>query len=432
MSDGTRQALEALLKLPMSIVKLGLERIQKALDILGHPERSCPCIHIGGTNGKGSVCATVASCLRAGGLRVGLFTSPHLSTVNERFQINGKRVEDEALAEAIVALRQAFEAKVELTFFEFCTAMAFWLFEKQKVEVAVLEVGLGGRLDATNVVLPCVSALTSLSLEHTQWLGNHLDEIAFEKAHIFKPGIPAVASAQAFRASNVVAEYARRIGAPLWVEGEHFSMQPTPHAGVWCWQGFGLKLDNVQLALKGPHQVCNAALALACLALSPFPWEAASLRRGLLETHWPGRLEYVEGRPPVLLDGAHNPAGIEALTLALEQLWPTTDIHLVFSVLKDKELAPMAALLFPRCRSIHLAPLQHSRALPMQSCLPLAQRFCPNSFVCNSVEEALRKASTRALGNALVVVAGSLHLVGQARALLLVDKAEKLDSFKQP
>jgi len=429
MLSKTQKALDALLSLPMSTIKLGLERIEKALDMLGRPERNFPCLHIGGSNGKGSVCAMTASCLCAAGLRVGLYTSPHLSRVNERFQINGKPVEDEALAEAIGVLMRAFEGKLALSFFEFCTALGFWLFAKQEVDVVVLEVGLGGRLDATNVVVPCVSAVTSLSLEHTQWLGSTVDAIAYEKAHIFKPGIPAVVSAQAFGASKVLEEYAQAIGAPLWVEGKHFSLHPKEEGGGW--QGFGRHMENVQLALQGPHQVSNAALALACLELSPFQLEEAALRKGLQKTRWPGRLEYFEGKPPVLLDGAHNPAGVEALCLALEQLWPNAEIHLVFSVLQDKELEPMAALLFPRCASIHLAPLSHTKARPPGECLQVAQRFCPNSFVCTSAEEALQKAMAHSGENALVVAAGSLYLTGQLRECLLVDKAEKLDSFSQ-
>jgi dihydrofolate synthase/folylpolyglutamate synthase len=311
---------------------------------------------------------------------------------------------------------ETLEGKVELKFVVFCSALACWLFAKQKVDIAVVEVGLGGRLDATNVVSPCVSAVTSLSLEHTQWLGGSLDAIAFEKAHIFKPSTPAVASAQALGASKVLSEYARRMDAPLWAEGRHFSMQAE--AEGWCWQGFGRRVEKLQLALKGAHQVSNAALALACLELSPFRLEEAALRRGLLETRWPGRLECFEGTPPVLLDGAHNSAGVETLTQALEQLWPTSDIHLVFSVLKDKELEPMAALLFPRCSSIHLAPLSHLKARAPEECLPVARHFCQNSFACTSVEEALHKAMAASGENAWVVVAGSLYLVGEARECL--------------
>jgi len=402
----------------MSKVKLGLERIEKALQLLGHPERSYPCIHVGGSNGKGSVCAMLASCLSAGGLRAGLYTSPHLSHLNERFQINQKPLADELLAEGILELQKLLKRKLELTFFEFGTALAFWLFAKQKVDIAIIEVGLGGRLDATNVLLPCLSAITSIALEHTQWLGNSVDAIALEKAHIFKPGIPALVSAQALEAAPVLLQHAQSIGAPLWAEGGDFSMQ-AQNSGGWCWKGFGRQVDNIQLALRGPHQLGNAALALACLELSPFRLEAAALRRGLQETHWPGRLEYFEGTPPVLLDGAHNPAGIEALTLALEQLWPTAELHLVFSVLEDKALEPMAALLFPRCTRIYLAPLNHVRARPPQAYLPLAQRFCQNSFACHSTEEALQKAFESSTENALVVVAGSLYLVGKAREQLL-------------
>jgi dihydrofolate synthase/folylpolyglutamate synthase len=387
---------------------------------------------VGGSNGKGSVCAMLSSCLSAGGVRVGLYTSPHLWRVNERFQINGEEVEDGLLAEGILELHKVFEGKIELSFFEFCTALAFWLFSKQEVEAAIVEVGLGGRLEATNVLLAWGSAITSLSLEHTQWLGGHLDAIAFEKAHIFKPGIPALVSAQAMGASKVFAEHAQSIGAPLWAEGEAFLLQKPAEEGEggWHWQGFGRRLENIRLSLRGPHQVSNAALALACLELSPFRLEEAALRRGLSQARWPGRLEYVEGkpplRPPVLLDGAHNPAGIDALALALEQLWPTADIHLLFSVLEDKDLERMAARLFPRCASIHLAPLQHVRARPLEDCLPLAQRFCANSFVCDSVEEALQKAFACCGEHALVVVAGSLYLVGQARECLL----EKPDTAK--
>ncbi|MCL2313660.1 MAG: bifunctional folylpolyglutamate synthase/dihydrofolate synthase [Proteobacteria bacterium] len=422
MRSDTQKAIEALLHLPSTGIKLGLERIQQALHMLGHPEKNYPCIHVGGSNGKGSVCATVASCLHAGGLRVGLYTSPHLSSINERFQLNQKPVADEVLAQAVCKLLSVFEGKLELSFFEFGTALAFWLFAEQKVEVAVIEVGLGGRLDATNVLTPCVSALTSLSLEHRQWLGNHLDDIAFEKAHIFKPGIPALASAQAHAASPILAAHAQRIGAPLWLEGRDFGMQAEAGAGGAAkgrWQGFGRTVDNLQLALKGAHQASNAALALACLELSPFRLSEAALREGLLKTCWPGRLEYFEGSPPLLLDGAHNPAGMEVLSAALTQLWPGKEIYLVFSVLQDKELEPMAALLFPRCSHIYLPPLDNLRARPPEECLPVAQRYCPNTQVCPSIGEALERARGEGGENSLVVVAGSLYLVGEARAYLL-------------
>ncbi|MCL2626967.1 MAG: bifunctional folylpolyglutamate synthase/dihydrofolate synthase [Cystobacterineae bacterium] len=423
MHTDTQQAIETLLHFPATGIKLGLERVQQALDMLGHPEKNYPCIHVGGSNGKGSVCAMVSSCLSAGGLRVGLYTSPHLSRLNERFRLNQEPVSDELLAQAVVKLLPVFEGKVDLSFFEFGTVLAFWLFAQQKVDAAVIEVGLGGRLDATNVLSPCVSALTSLSMEHTQWLGKRLDDIAFEKAHIFKPGIPALVSAQAHAASPLLAAHAQRIGAPLYLEGRDFSLVPEGRQEGGAplqstWQGFGRTLDKLQLSLKGAHQLSNAALALACLELSPFRLDDAALRQGLLQTRWPGRLEYFEGPPPLLLDGAHNPAGIEILVAALKQLWPNKEIHLVFSVFQDKEVEPMAALLFPLCKSIHLAPLDNVRALPTEACLPLAQRFCPNTRVCNSVEEALQQASTHGGEKALVVVAGSLYLVGQARECL--------------
>ncbi len=406
-------------------VRMGLERIERALGALGHPERQYRALHVAGTNGKGSTCAFAASCLAAQGYRVGLYTSPHLNRVNERIQISGQAISDSALGKRILEVLERYPDAAStprpLTFFEFGTLVALWHFAQEKVDLAVLETGLGGRLDATSTAQPAVTAVTPISFDHTEYLGHSLSAIASEKAGIFKPGVPAVLSRQPTEALTVLLETARRIGSRVLTEGRDFHLT-RERDGSLSYRGPRSRAADLRLALRGAHQVQNAAVAIACLELledAGFSVSPANLRAGLAGAQWPGRLEELGGQPPVLLDGAHNPAGIEALVAALHELYPGRRIHAVFGVLADKDYRAMIRRLFPLCTSIHLSPVSSSRALAPEQYLNESKQLCADTRAHATAADALRAACRRATRGAdLVLCTGSLFLVGAIRALV--------------
>jgi dihydrofolate synthase/folylpolyglutamate synthase len=385
-------------------MRFGLERMERALEALGHPERRYPVLHVGGTNGKGSTCAMAAAALAEAGRSVGLYTSPHLVRFNERIQVRGAAIGEAALAEVVERIRRAcpwHEGGGEadrLTYFEFATLAGLAHFAETGVDVAVVEVGLGGRFDATTAVAPRVTAVARIGLDHTQLLGDTVEQIAFEKAGIFKPGVPAVVHAhQPPGALEVLRSEAARRGAPFVVAA----------AG---WDG--------PIALRGPHQRGNAALAAAALrqlarAGVPVPEEA--IERGIAAARWPGRLEEVGG---VLLDGAHNPDGAAALAAAFPALHPGRPVELVFGVLADKDHAGMLRALAPAARRLHLVAPATPRARAAAELHARALALGADADLHASLEDALACARRAAADGALVCVAGSLYLVGEARALL--------------
>jgi dihydrofolate synthase/folylpolyglutamate synthase len=385
-------------------IRFGLDRMERALEALGHPERRYPVLHVGGTNGKGSTCAMAAAALAEAGLAVGLYTSPHLERFNERIRVRGAEIDDVALAEAVDRVRAAcpwHEAGGEadrLTYFEFATLAGLVHFARAGVDVAVLEVGLGGRFDATTAVEPRVTAVARIGLDHTQLLGDTVEQIAFEKAGIFKPGVPAVVHAhQPPGALETLRAEALRHGAPLVLAAR-------------SWDG--------PVALRGAHQRGNAALAaeaLRQLARAGVPVGEEHLARGIASARWPGRLEEVAG---VLLDGAHNPDGAAALAAALPALHPGRPVELVFGVLADKDHAGMLRVLAPAVRRLHLVAPATPRARGAAELHERARALGADAHVHAALHEALACARRAASDGALVCVAGSLYLVGEARAAL--------------
>ncbi len=370
-------------------MRFGLERMERALEALGHPERGYPVLHVGGTNGKGSTCAMAAAALSEAGHAVGLYTSPHLVRFNERIQVRGVEIDDGALAATVDEIRRAcpwHEAGEEgdrLTYFEFATLAGLVHFARAGVDVAVVEVGLGGRFDATTAVAPEVTAVARIGLDHTQLLGDTVEQIAFEKAGIFKAGVPAVVHAhQPPGALEILRAEATRRRAPLVLAA----------AG---WDG--------PVALRGPHQRGNAALA------------AAALRELVAKARWPGRLEEVAG---VLLDGAHNPDGAAALAASLRVLHSGRPVELVFGVLADKDHAGMLRALVPVARRLHVVAPATPRARATADVLAHARALGARADVHADAAEALACARRAAVDGGLVCVAGSLYLVGEARAML--------------
>jgi dihydrofolate synthase / folylpolyglutamate synthase len=412
------EALVFLSRLGPSSIVLGLERVRAALAALGHPERRFPSLHVAGTNGKGSTCAFAAAALRAAGHRVGLYTSPHLVRVNERIRVDGVEIDDEVFGRRILEVLERHPAASSLTYFELGTVVAFWHFAQEAVDVAVVETGLGGRLDATTACQPLVTAITPVSFDHMEYLGHTLEAIAGEKAGILKPGVPAVVSHQAPQALAAIERRAGEVGAPLLLEGRDFALRAHPD-GRLSWWGPGLSLDGLSLGLRGAHQWQNAAVALAALRELDtrgvrVPPEAA--RAGVREARWPGRLEELPGSPPLLLDGAHNPAGMAVLLDGLRSLYSGRRVHCVFGVVADKDRGPMLRALLPACTSVHLTPLDNPRSLPPERYLAEAQALCAQVLAHRSLEDALAGARACSAPGDIVLCTGSLFLVGAVRS----------------
>jgi dihydrofolate synthase/folylpolyglutamate synthase len=399
-----RQALERLFGLRRFGVRPSLDGISRALEALGHPEREFSVVHVGGTNGKGSTAAFCASLFGAANCRTGLYTSPHLLRFTERFRVDGVEVSEEEVAEGVDRLfALGPEIGIDLTFFELATALAFELFRRRSVEVAVVEVGLGGRWDATNVVLPMVSVVTGVALDHVEVLGGTLPAIAREKAGIFKPGVPAVAACHDPSARAVLVEEARRVGAPLALLGRDF----PAYAGA--------------LGLLGEHQRDNAALALQAIGRCPEKFRAPpnAQARALEETHWPGRLERLA--PDLYVDGAHNPDGAAALARACRTYFTDRSVNYVVGVVDDKDAAGIVAPLVPLAARMFFTRPPSPRALDPARLLPLA----PSAEVVDSPEEAVRRARA---GGGVTVVCGSLFLVGEVRRVILGERADAVSA----
>jgi dihydrofolate synthase/folylpolyglutamate synthase len=415
-------------------MRLDLEVPRRLLDRLGSPQRAYPIVHIAGSNGKGSTAAITESILRAAGLRTGLYTSPHLVDFAERIRVNGRPIGPRALARVVAGVRPhgeeaARRAGRPATFFEITTAMALVHFAEAGVDAAIVETGLGGRFDATNVLVPAVCAITPIALEHRKQLGRTLGAIAREKAGILKCGVPAVSAAQEHAARDVLARRARTVGAPLAFLGRDFHAGPVSE-GIFDYKGFAFRLPGLRCGLAGSHQIGNAALALAAcerLAESGVAIGPEAMRRGVAAARWPGRLEIIlrdgTGRPRVVVDGAHNPAAARAITDALPRAFSYRRLLLVSAAMADKDLGALTRALSREVLRtgglvIATAPAFERAADPRR----LADRFRragARAIALRTVPAAIDAALARARAGDLVLVAGSLYLVGEARAHLL-------------
>ncbi len=386
-----------------------LERVALTLEKLGDPHRKFASVHIAGTNGKGSVAAMIHSIFHTGGYRVGLYTSPHLVHFTERI-----RVGEEAIApHEVVELAREIRARadgVALTFFEFVTVMAFLHFARLRVELAIVEVGLGGRLDATNVVDPEVAVITNIGLDHGEFLGNTLTSVAREKAGIIKPRRPVIVGPVSPDVRDVLRRAAAAHGAPVFWQGADFSV-----TGVdpFHFRSSGGELTDLRVRLRGAHQRENAATAVAAVLQlrQRFPCADATLRRGLTEVRWPGRLEVVRARPLVVLDGAHNVDGVAALMRALPDVVGRRNVHLLFAVMRDKIWQPMIEALGPAVSSATVTAVLPPRGEAPEALAEAFACFCPVRVVPQPVL-ALETVLRCAAEDEAVLVAGSLFLVG--------------------
>ncbi|MBW7957191.1 MAG: bifunctional folylpolyglutamate synthase/dihydrofolate synthase [Deltaproteobacteria bacterium] len=401
-------------------IRPGLKRIREIVSLLGVPQKSFPVIHVAGTNGKGSTSAIIASILQEAGLRTGLYTSPHLEKFNERIRVSGKMIAGPEIVRAVKIVRAASKKMAggsPLTFFEFTTAMALLHFRLKKVDIAVIETGMGGRFDATNVVTPEVSVITNIGMDHMRFLGKTLDEIAFEKAGIIKPGRPVVTGEVKRGPLSVIRKTAKKMSSPLHVIKNDFSATGEPSS--FAYQGGKRRLENLKLGLLGPHQVRNAACALAAIEVlkgKGFEIPVKALREGLKNAAWPGRFEVISRKPFVVLDGAHNSAGARTLALALEGLKKKP--VLVLGVMADKDIDGILKEILPSCRTVIAASPKNERSESALALSERVKRFGKEAVIRESVRDALKEALLRAGPQGAVCVTGSLFTVGEARGYL--------------
>jgi len=421
-----QEAIEYLTELEVFGMKPGLERVAGVLAVLGNPERAYPSVHITGTNGKGSVSAMLASVLKQGGLKTGLFVSPHLEDYTERIQVNGEFIGQSDFAAAIAAVKQAADILTAQggespTQFEVLTAAAFWHFAKVKVDYAVIEVGLGGLYDSTNVITPRLSVITNVTLEHADKCGGTLEGVAEHKAGIIKPNTPLVTGASG-RPLSIILQKAAAFHAPALIYGRDFradsrDFDPSGQNILYEFEG---AQKNYRLSLLGQHQAVNAALAVTAariLAKGERRIDERAIADGLQKARWPGRFEVVAcGEQRIILDGAHNPAGIIALRQALDDYFPASPCLFVLGILRDKNIPAMLKnLLRPNDKVIVTRP-DSPRAAAPEELLPQVQNICAASSI--GVPQAAM-AEALASGEPLVVVCGSLYLVGAIRKKLI-------------
>jgi dihydrofolate synthase/folylpolyglutamate synthase len=417
-----RETLAYLKSLNPFGIRLGLDPVRSLLERLGNPQESCPAVLIAGTNGKGSVAAMAASLLTAAGFRTGLYTSPDLIDVRERIRIDGRMISREDMAACAEEVRSRI--REEVSYFEFLTAMAFLHIQRRKADIAVLEVGMGGRLDATNVVIPLVSVITNISLEHREYLGNTLGKIAREKGGIIKEGGICLTAARQKPVIGTLEAICRERGARLFRVGKE--IRTTIHSdGTFSYQGVGRRHERLLCPLAGKHQISNAALALGVMDLiedAGFRVEEAAVSGGLKQAQWEGRLEILQRSPMLLVDGAHNPAGVATLCRALQNDFPHRRLILLFGVLGDKDYRTMAKRLFPLADRVILTRPSSERALSPEELRLAAGRFHGDIEVVENPGDALRYSLSLAGEGDLVCAAGSLYLVGEVKKLQRIGK----------
>jgi dihydrofolate synthase/folylpolyglutamate synthase len=396
--------------------KFGLEPMQALLAGLNHPEHNQRFVHIAGTNGKGSTCALIESVLRHAGYRSGLYTSPHLVAPTERIQISGEPISQEEFARAFEVVHTVAEAMVQdgqidahPSYFETVTAMALIVF-RQQCDIAVLEVGLGGRLDATNVIHPELTVVTPVAFDHESFLGNTLEAIASEKAGILKPQVPLVLSRQQPAAESVILDRARQLGCQVvrTADASLSIREVTSKGSVFLLDGF-----TYECALPGRHQIENSAAAiLACRLLNI---DESSIQAGIKLASWPGRLERLARHPDFILDGAHNPAGAAALAAYIREFCQNRPVWLVYGAMRDKAIEEVTSQLFPLAQHLIVTMPDFPRALRPEAILEVNHH--PNAVIAPTISQAIALARA-APPNAVVFFTGSLFVVGEVRGLL--------------
>ncbi|MCL5807096.1 MAG: bifunctional folylpolyglutamate synthase/dihydrofolate synthase [Deltaproteobacteria bacterium] len=411
-----RDTLAYLTSLNKMGIRFGLDPIRSLLERLHNPQNGYPAILVAGTNGKGSVAAMTAAILSAAGYRTGLYTSPDLTDFRERIRIHDRMISDEEAADCVKQVKE--KVTEDISYFEFLTAMAFLFFHRQQVDIAVLEIGMGGRLDATNVVIPLLSVITNISLEHREYLGNTLEKITREKGGIIKEGGICLTAAMQKPVIETLQILCREKGATLYRLGKEIRTR-IHRDGTFSYHGIEHHYKRLACPLAGSHQYSNAALALGSVELigPGFKIEERAIVEGLRKTHWEGRLELLQSKPMLLVDGAHNPAGAATLRQALKNDFSYRRLWLIFGVLEDKDYRAMVKRLFPLAEGVILTRPDSDRALSLDVLLPVARKFHKNIQAIERPGDALKQALSQAGNGDLVCVAGSLYLVGEIKRI---------------
>ena len=402
-------------------IKLGLATIRNILKGLGNPHLRYACIHIAGTNGKGSIAAGIASILQQAGYRTGLYTSPHLIDFNERISINAQQITNKEVVEAYQAVKKVHKGSREPTFFEYTTAMALYEFGRQEVDWAIIETGMGGRLDATNIIKPAVCIISNISLEHKMYLGNTIAQIAAEKGGIIKSSVPVVTGARQPSALSVLQSLATSKSAPFYRYGQDFRVRTSP-TDSFSYYGFSTTWKNLKTNLIGPHQVKNAALVLAaCEALvhrNQAKIAEIHLRKGLQNTVWPGRLEFANKSPLIILDGAHNLAAARNLAKFLQDNLHNRKLILVAGILDDKPFKAMLRPLMKQCSRVIVTRPRIDRALDPEILYREAKQHISDVIRLPDVDQAVTHALATTDPDDVICIAGSLYVVGEAKQTL--------------
>jgi dihydrofolate synthase/folylpolyglutamate synthase len=411
------------------VQKFDLKNITTLAEKLGQPHRAAPSAHVAGTNGKGSTAAMLESMLRAAGLRTGLYTSPHLELINERIRLNAENISDPDFAAVWTRTQAAIESLIAAgklaahpTYFECLTAMAFLAFAEKGVDFAIYEVGMGGRLDATNIVQPEVAIITPIDFDHENYLGHSIEEIATEKAGIIKPGAWVVSSTQRPEARTVIARRCADLDARLVEVDAAWRLEDIQTSGG-CYRALALTLHSrkkitLEPLLPGRFQISNAlaaATAARLLAERGFPMDDEAIARGIRTVEWPGRLERLSDRPAVYLDGTHNPAGARELLKFWEENFSGRRILLVYGAMRDKAVDEIAGLLFPRAAAVILTEPRQPRAISAPLLAEMTGHLANESMIVRDPAEALERAVEMASPEDAVFATGSLYLVGDLR-----------------
>lgn len=428
------EVLAYLDRLQMHKIKLGLDAMVSFLDSVGRPEKKIKFVHIAGTNGKGSVCASLSEILVRAGYRVGVYTSPHLSSVRERFRIGDQYISEEEFADLGTRICTVL-GKDKITYFEFTTALGLLWFSKSDLDLVLLETGLGGRLDATNVVTPLVSVITSISMDHEAYLGNTLTAVAGEKAGIIKPGIPVVSGAVKPEAAAVIRRVSSDQQAPLFCLGQEFDFHDSGDK-TWSWIGAGSfsghKIEGLYCSRPSLVNRQNDALAVAALKLLEhhgFKVSLGDVRAGLGAVKWPGRMEYFElpfvpggGIRRYLLDGAHNLDGVINLAETLREKFSYENLICIWGAMADKDLAGTLAVITPLVDHLILTQPDGERSASVEYIRDYLSDEKKDGVDCVAAgADALALAESKATDEDLIVIGGSLYLIGAMRSLLLGD-----------
>ncbi len=413
------EALQSLYSLQKYGIKFGLSKTSNLLQALGNPHHHQKYVHIAGSNGKGSVAAMLESVLIRAGYKVGFYSSPHLVRFTERFRIGGQEIEPEQAALIAGEVLAVISPGHPPTFFEATTAMALLHFAREEIEIAIMETGMGGRLDATNVITPLVSVITTISLEHQFFLGPRLRDIAAEKAGIVKGGVDLVTGARQPEVISVLRKRCQEEGAPFWRLGRDVRYRTT--GSRLHYYGFKRRISDLELGLKGGFQGRNGALALAAVELlegKGFEISERHITDGLRYVHWPGRMQVVSQRPLVILDGAHNPAAVRELVRAVRRGFAFQRLILVFGVMADKDVKGMVRAIIPAADYVVFTKPAYYRSAPAERLAMEAAPYDRPAEIKPVISEALKSAKEMARPEDLILVCGSLFTVGEALTCL--------------